>query len=178
MRKQLLISTALIAVSSFIVGCGGNGTNTTVNITNANGTNTADPLATKKIEDSTAVNDAPTLTPVYKAYCAAMEKKDEAAIRKLYSADTIRSFNEQMKDQKIKTLLEFLKDDMVSEKLCEVRNEEIKGDEATAEIKAEPYPNGIRVVFVKERGEWKLTNRSPVTDRKAETPPEANAEKN
>lgn len=106
-------------------------------------------------------NNAPTLTPVYKAYCAAWVKKDEAALRKIYSSDTIADFEKKMKADGVKTLSDYLSDDKASNELCEVRNEKFTGDTATAEVKTLGYPNGITAVFVKENGEWKLTNRLP-----------------
>ena len=75
--------------------------------------------------------------------------------------ETIKLFESQMKEDKIKTLVKFLETDEISGKICEVRNEQITGDTAVAEIRADPYPNGLKVVFVKENGEWKMTNKSP-----------------
>lgn len=92
-----------------------------------------------------------------------MVKKDEAALRKIYSSETIKYFEAEMKEEKIKTLMEYL-DDKVSGNICEVRNEVITGDKAVAEIRADSYPNGIKIEFVKENGEWKMTNKSPVLD--------------
>ena len=74
-----------------------------------------------------------------------------------------------MKADKVKSLLKYLDDDKVSGKICEIRNEQITGDTATAEIRADSYPNGIKIVFVKENGEWKMTNKSPVLDLKKST---------
>ncbi len=170
------------ALTIFIAACGGGTTPP-----NANGGNTASPnsnganaVAVTTPTPEATTNNAPTLTPVFKAYCEAMTKKDEAALRKVYSSDTIKDFEEQMKEDKIKSLMKFLEDDQVG-KLCEVRNEQIKGDEAVAEIRADSYPNGIKVVFVKEGGEWKLTNRSPAIDSVKQTatnPPVANSNAN
>ena len=78
-----------------------------------------------------------------------------------------------MKAEKIKTLIKFLEDDAVTGKICEVRNEVITGDKAIAEIRADAYPNGIKIEFVKEDGEWKMTNKSPALD--AVKPNAANA---
>ncbi|MBK7393847.1 MAG: nuclear transport factor 2 family protein [Chloracidobacterium sp.] len=179
-RKYFVLFFAFIL---FIAACGGGTTPP-----NANGGNTASPnsnganaVAVTTPAPEATTNNAPTLTPVFKAYCDAMVKKDEAALRKIYSSDTIKDFEEQMKADKIKSLMKFLEDDAVSGKLCEVRNEQIKGDEAVAEIRADSYPNGIKVVFVKEAGEWKLTNRSPAIDSVKQTatnPPVANANSN
>ena len=129
--------------------------NTAVNKANAN------PLAAQTPAPEQTTNNAPTLTPVYKAYCAAWVKKDEAALRKIYSADTIKEFEKEMKADGVKTLAEYLSDDKASNELCEARNEKITGDTATAEVRTAGYPNGITIVFVKEGGEWKITNRRP-----------------
>jgi hypothetical protein len=87
-----------------------------------------------------------------------MDKKDEAAIRKFYSSDSIKSFEEQMKADGIKSLIKFLETDKFGAK-CDIRNEVINGDNATAEIRGDSMPNGMKAVFVKENGEWKITNK-------------------
>lgn len=106
-------------------------------------------------------NSAPTLTPVFKAYCSAWVKKDDAGLRRVYSSDTIEDFERVMKEDGITTLSEFLGDDRASNEFCEVRNERIIGDTAAAEVRTNGYPNGIILVFAKEKGEWKITNRRP-----------------
>lgn len=166
MKAKSLIISALFLVSLISLGCGG-ASNSPAPNGNANNTETKAPAA-----DPNA-NAAPTLTPVFKAYCDAWVKKDEAALRKVYSADTIKYFEAEMKAEKVKTLIKFLEDDAVTGKICEVRNEVITGDKAIAEIRADAYPNGIKIEFVKEDGEWKMTNKSPVLD--AVKPNAANA---
>ncbi len=145
-------------------GCGG----TTPSNSNAiNATNVAsnNPLETTKPTPEQTTNRAPTLTPVFKAYCDAWVKNNEAALRKVYSSDTIKNFEEQMKDEKETSLIKFLEaTDKVSGNPCEVTNEKIEGDKALATIRSNKYPTGITVVFVKENGEWKLTNKSPAID--------------
>ena len=162
MKIYLLIATLFTAL--LFSACGGDPANTAN--ANANRGNTTAPTNTNALTPQTptpeaTTNNAPTLTPVYKAYCAAWVKKDEAALRKIYSSDTIADFEKKMKADGIKTLADFLSDDKASNELCEARNEKITGDVATAEVKTLGYPNGILVVFVKENGEWKLTNRRP-----------------
>ncbi len=177
----LYVTCASVLLS---LSCGG-GTTSNVNTTNANSantniakSNTNNPLAPMTPTPEQTTNNAPTLTPVYKAYCSAMEKNDESALRKLYSQDTIKHLEEQMKDEGVKTLTKFLEDEKVTSQLCEVRNEKINGDTAVAEIRAAPYPNGNKVLFVKENGEWKLTNRDPDFDaKKAAQQPASNTGK-
>ena len=167
MQFKTLVLTSISAAAMFAAGCGstadGPANTANSNASNANAvvTNSNNPLAATTPTPETTSNAAPTLTPVYKAYCAAVVKKDEAALRKVYSTDTIKFFEEEMKADGVKSLMEYLADDQVTNELCEARNETITGDTAVAEIRSAGYPNGIKVVFVKEGGEWKLTNRSP-----------------
>ena len=168
---RVLIFTALFLVSVLSFGCGG-----TANTNNAANTPAANTANADKPKDE-MTNAAPTLSPVYKAYCDAWVKKDEAALRKVYSADTIKNFEEDMKTEKIKSLLKYLEDDAVTGNICEARNEVITGDKGIAEIRADAYPNGIKIEFVKENGEWKMTNKSPTVDavKPAEKSPAAPA---
>ncbi|MBA2334675.1 MAG: nuclear transport factor 2 family protein [Blastocatellia bacterium] len=166
MRIKILFVFTFFVFSILILACGGsdtavNSTNTNSSAANAARNNTNNPLAVSTPAPEQTTNNAPTLTPVFKAYCAAMIKKDDAALRKVYSQDTIQYFEEEMKADGEKSLAAFLADEQVSDKLCEVRNEQIQGDNAVGEIRTEGYPNGIKVAFVKENGEWKLTNKAP-----------------
>ena len=159
----------ILISSAFIGACGGNTpapnnapavNNGTANVAK---TNVNSPVAVATATPAATTNDAPTLTPVYKAFCAAFAKKDETAIRKVYSAETLKNFEEQMKDGNIKTLIKFLEDDDPAG-ACSVKNEVITGDKAVGELVAGAYPNGFKIVFVKENGEWKMTNQSPTFD--------------
>ena len=166
MRIHLVLTLAIGLFSLAFSGCGGPPANPVGGNANIAKTNTNNPLeTTKKAEEVT--NNAPTLTPVFKAYCEAWKKNDEAGLRKVYSKDTIQFFEAQMKLEKAKSLLKYLEaTDKVSGDPCEVNNEKIEGDKATARIRSDKYPNGIPVVFVKEDGEWKMTNKSPALEMK------------
>jgi len=165
MRSKIFIFLTIALISAAFSGCGGppspnsNGGNTNT----ANG-NTNNPLETTKAPVEQTTNNAPTLTPVFKAYCAAYVKKDEAALRNAYSSDSVKDIEKQMKGEGIKTFVEYLALDQLSNEVCEVRNEVITGDSATAEIRTKSYPNGIPAIFVKENGQWKVTNKSAVLD--------------
>ncbi len=166
MQRNFFQFVLIAALASLIAACG---VGAPANLGNSASGNTAannsnDPLATTKPAKEPTTNNAPTLTPVFKAYCDAWVKNDEAALRKVYSADTLKIFESQMKEDKVKSLIKFLEDDKVSGTPCEVTNEEITGDSATAKIISNKYPNGIKIVFVKEGPDWKMTNRSPVLD--------------
>lgn len=121
------------------------------------------PLAVTTPTPSQVQNAAPTVTAVYLAFCAAVQKKDEAAVRKVFSTDTIRELERQMRDDGEKSLLKFIEDDSPSGQ-CSVKNEVITGDSAVAELVSDLYPNGIKIIFVKENGEWKMTTKSPTVD--------------
>lgn len=132
---------------------------------------------TKKAPEATT-NNAPTLSPVLKAYCDAWVKNDEATLRKVYSAETIKEFEVEMKEEKAKSLIKFLEStDRVSGEPCELTNETITGDKAVARMKTNKAPNGMSIEFVKEGGEWKMTNRSPEVTGVKPSAPAANAAK-
>ena len=164
--KRLFLPS-ILSVAAVLSACGGSTETQNANTSAANANanrptaNRANPIAAQTATPEATANNAPTLNPVYKAYCAAWEKKDEKALRAVYSSDTIKDFEQQMKEDNIRSLSEFLAEDNASTSLCEARNEKITGDTATAEVRTKGYPNGITVVFVKENGEWKLTNRRP-----------------
>lgn len=166
MRFQILTFSTILIFSIILTGCPGEPPKTNTNaaanqapISNTGVTNTAMNPTVKTPEPLS--NNAPTVTPVFKAYCDAMTKKDEAALRKVYSAATLKSLETQMKADNAKTLIEFFADEQVSNDLCEVRNEKIEGDVAIAEVKTKGMPNGVKIKFVKENGEWKITNEIP-----------------
>lgn len=176
MRTNIILVLALVSLAIGLSACGGSSTPNS-NAGNAAKTNSTDPLATNTAAPEQVTNNAPTLSPVYKAYCEAWVKNDEAALKKIYSADTLKQFEEEMKEEKSKSLLKLLSSDKVSGNPCEARNEKITGETATATIISNKYPNGIQVVFVRENGEWKMTNKSPALDAVTKQAPAANTAK-
>ncbi len=164
MQRNFFLFVLTAALSVVIAACGGGTTPANSGNANTAASDSNDPTATTKPAKEPTTNNAPTLTPIFMAYCDAWVKNNEAALRKVYSSDTIKYFEGQMKEDKVKSLIKFLEDDKVSGTPCEVTNEEITGDNAVAKIISNKYPNGITIVFVKENGEWKMTNKSPVLD--------------
>ena len=163
MKLRYVILFSLIGLSGVLTGCGSDATvnSNTANSNTANTvkTNANSPVAVTTPTPDQVNNNAPTLTPVYKAYCAAVVKKDDTAIRKFFTSDTLKSFEEGMKDEGIKKISEYV--DKVTNEVCEVSNERIKGDKAVAKVKTVSYPNGFEVLFVNENGEWKMSNMDP-----------------
>lgn len=169
---RLFTVTAITTIGLAMIGCGGTTSNT--NTANTTGTNANNPLETTKKQPEEAKNNAPTMAPVIKAYCDAWAKGDDAALRKVYSAATLKKFEAGMKEEKAKNLIDFLKSDKIAGKVCEASNETITGDRAVVSFKAEKYPTGIKLVFVKENGEWKLTDEMPDFDAVKKAQPAAN----
>ena len=157
----------LIFVTIFLVGFSSSeNANTAVNTNTANvnatNLNANNPLATTKTPEVSTTNNAPTLAPVVLAYYEALKKKDDAALKKIYSQATLKSLEADMKDEKQTSLAAFITElEPVPDKPFEVRNEQINGDTAIAEMRGGSYPNGIKIKFIKENGEWKMTNESP-----------------
>jgi hypothetical protein len=163
MNKKAILIIGLLASLIFMAACGTEPAANDANTANGNTANkpavNADPLAVETPQKAETTNNAPIITPVLKAYCAAKVAKDEAALRKIYSSETIAEFEKEMKEDGITSLVEHLSIDDVTNEPCEARNEVINGDTATAEAHLKFAPQGIRLVFVKENGEWKMTNR-------------------
>lgn len=164
-KRALLIITAAIVIG--IAGCGGDGVeNTAANeAENANAASQANDAANdpfNEIESTPTPEEkveAVTLKPVVAAYCEAMRKKDEAGLRKVYSAATIRSFEADMRAEGVSSLAQYLSTEPVGNR-CEVVNERIQGNVGEALVSTETYPNGIMIKFVNEGGNWKMTNQS------------------
>ena len=164
----------LLFFTIFLIGC--SNTETSVNTTNTNITTggggggvadnpmntTNNPLNTTRMPKAATTNNAPTLAPVVQNYYAALQKKDDAALRKIYSLETLKSLETDMKSENKTSLVEFITElEPVPDKPFETRNEQIQGDTAIAEMSGGSYPNGIKIKFVRENGEWKMTNESP-----------------
>jgi hypothetical protein len=179
MRTNITLVFAFILVTVAFTACGGPSSTPNTNAGNTANTNSTNPLETNRAAPEQLVNNAPTLTPLVRAYCDAWVKMDEVALRKIYSADEIRRYEEEMKAEKAKSLIKMLEPtDRVKPSPCEAKNEKITGDTAIATITTSKNPNGVPVRFVKENGEWKMTNMSPAIDAvtKPAQPP-ANATK-
>lgn len=157
----------LLFFTIFLIGCGNsetpvNTTNTKTINTNAATANADNPLNTTRAPEIATTNNAPTLAPVVQNYYAALQKKDDAALRKIYSRETLKSLEADMKSENKTSLVEFITElEPVPDKPFETRNEQIQGDTAIAEMRGGSYPNGIKIKFVRENGEWRLTNESP-----------------
>jgi len=169
MRFQILFFTAILALTIVLAGCStaptvNNTTNIKTNMANSNvsTTNSTNPLETTKKTETAASNNAPTIAPVVQNYYDALKKKDDGALRKIYSQAALKSLEADMKEEKKTSLVAFITElEPAPDKPFEIRNEKIEGDTAIAEIKGGSYGVWTPIKFVKENGEWKMTNESP-----------------
>ena len=168
MRYQFLLFITIFSFSIIFAACGGgqtginNSVNTNVANVNSGVNNSTGSIPTTKKPETATTNAAPTLAPVMTAYYEALKKKDDAALRKVVSENTLKAWEADMKEEKKTSLTAFLTDlEPAPEKPFEVRNENIEGDSAIAEIKGGVYAVWTRFKFVRENGEWKITNQSP-----------------
>src|SRR5687767_202579 len=115
-NKTLILTTAFLTI--LLAGCStteepktaANANKITVNAANSAAAETNAPPAfnTTKQPEAPTTNNAPTLTPVVMAYYEALKKKDEAALRKLYSQKTLKTMEADMKTDEISSLVEFI----------------------------------------------------------------------
>jgi hypothetical protein len=164
MRSSILIFIIIISIALFSFGCTSTETPTNQsarNTANSNATaaNSNNPLGTTKTPEATTTNNAPTLTPIVQGYYAALQKKDEAAVKKFLSQAAIKYNEGAMKEEKKTSLLALLEEnESPIEEKRELRNEKIEGDTATAEMKGGSLGVWTPIKFVKENGEWKFAS--------------------
>lgn len=98
-------------------------------------------------------------TAAFTAFYEASKNKDIEGVKKTFSKTTMELFEKQAKE-KNKTVDEMFKLGMeqkpMTDKLPEMRNEKINGDDATLEIKDEASGRWDTLTFVKEDGQWKI----------------------
>jgi len=163
MRSQNIFFTAILIFSVALVGCTKTETPTNANSAKTANTNTAtanadNPLATTKKPEAATSNNAPTLAPVVQNYYEALNKKDEAGVKKYLSQTALKYWETEAKAEK-KNALVYLSEyeDPTGEKR-EVRNEKIEGETAVAEIKGGSLGVWTPIKFVRENGEWKFAS--------------------
>jgi hypothetical protein len=98
-------------------------------------------------------------TATFTAFYEASKNKDVEAAKKIFSKKTLELFEIEAK-AKNKTLDEMFKTGMDQkpppDKLPEMRNEKINGENATLEVKDEQTGRWDTLTFVKEDGQWKI----------------------
>jgi hypothetical protein len=155
----LFIIFSLLALGA--AGCGGpapapnaNARTNTAAKTNSNTADNSFAAAGQETGDTT--NQAPSIAPLMQTYYDALKKKDEAGLRKFYSASAVKELETDMKSEGKKSLVGYIEAaEPAGDKPFEVRNEKIEGDTAIAEIKGGSYAVWTKWKFVKENGEWK-----------------------
>jgi len=159
------IAATAIAAMMLLAGCnkaGSNSNNAGANTTNNAGPATT-PSATPTSTATTSTGDAgSTPTATFTAYYNAIKNNDAAAVKAIFSKDTIQALEEEAKQQK-KSFDDVFQEGLksasaeVPAQLPEVRNEKIDGDRATLEIKDDKKGTWEPLHFVKEDGKWKVS---------------------
>ena len=171
MRIQLAI--AAIVLSFVFNNCGGSepaaNKSSGANQESTPDASTPSPEASKGALEPDTPTPAPTveavtLKPLITEFCKARREKNEAALKRLYSAATLRSLTAAAREDGKSTITEYLESEPVGDK-CTVVNERIVGDTGEATVITETYPAGVRWTFVKEGGSWKLTDQSSDFDK-------------
>ena len=163
MRIKAVSSLIFLSAAFIFAGCGGgeqpaNNTKPNANTPANRPANTESNLTTVAKTPEPATNEAATLGPLMKSFCEAIAKKDDATVRKFYSAAALKGLEADMKEEKLTSLVKYLETDQISD--CQVSNEKIEGETASALVKTKGAPNGARWKFVKEGAEWKLTGET------------------
>jgi hypothetical protein len=163
MRFQNIILTAILIFIIVLTGCTKTDTPTNSNTAKAVNANTAtantdNPLATIKKPEAATSNNAPSLAPIVQNYYEALNKKDEAGVKKYLSQSALKYYETEAKAEKKNALVLLSEyEEPISEKR-EVRNEKIDGETAVAEIKGGSLGNWTPIKFVRENGEWKFAS--------------------
>lgn len=167
---RFIILTVFFIFTIFLSGCttaetptnkGNSKANSANANTNVTSLNSSDDnlLATTKAPEAATNNNAPTLAPIVVNYYAALQKKDEAGVRKSLSQAAISYWQAEMKSEKSPSLLAILEEnESPIEEKREVRNEKIEGDTAVAEMKGGSLGVWTAIKFIKENGEWKFAS--------------------
>jgi len=165
MRFQIIFFTTIFLFTIASSGCKSETPTNTANVNptnkaaNSASANSNNPLATNRTPEGATSNNAPTLSPVVQNFYAALQKKDEAGARKFLSQSAIAYWQAEMKSQKMPTLLAILEDnESPVEEKREIRNEQITGDAATAEMKGGNLGVWTKTKFAREGGEWKFAS--------------------
>jgi hypothetical protein len=166
MRERFAALTAItLAIAiTLLTGCSKATSNS--NITNANTVNaSASPTATIAQPSSTPTpitgDSGPTPAGAFTAYYEAIKRKDDAAIKNLFSKSTLDMMEERAQksnktvDAVIKQGLEEIGKDLPAD-VPKMRNEKVEGDKATLEVRDEQKDKWQLVHLVKEDGQWKL----------------------
>jgi len=120
--------------------------------------NEANSLSTTKTPEATLNNSGETLVRVIDGYYAALQKKDEAGVKRFLSADAISYWQAEAKTEKASILKLITDIEAPLDEKREVRNEKIENTFAVAELKGGSYGVWTKVKFVKENGEWKFAS--------------------
>lgn len=170
MRFQNLFVILLFVLSTLLVGCPSGekrmndsnqvSTNSKSNSANKSKSKTKPPLEVETPTPRKEINKAEKVAPVVAAYCAAIRRKDDDALEKVYTKAVWKTLKADAREEGKSSVAAYLSESEPVGNKCDVINEKIGRNVGYADVTTETYPNGIRLKFVKENGAWKLTNQS------------------
>ena len=94
------------------------------------------------------------------SYYDALKKKDDAQLRSVLTQGFIKLLEADMKAEKKTSLSAYLAETETIPEQLEVRNEQINGSKAIAEIRGGVYKTWTPFTFTQENGKWKLDGGS------------------
>ena len=102
----------------------------------------------------------PTPTATFKTYFEAQQKKDVAGMKQTLSKTSLATLEASAKQQGV-TLDKMIQSQIENpsariDKMPEMRNEKINGDNATVELRNEDANRWDTMYFIKEDGAWKI----------------------
>ncbi len=163
MRFQNFLFITISIFSTAFVGCTKTETSTNSNSAKTPNANVAvanadNPLATTKTPEAATGNTAPTLAPMVQSFYEALNKKDEAGVKKYLTPTTLKYWETEGKSEKKTWLAALYESETPTDEKREIRNEKIQGDSALAEMKGGSLGVWTPIKFVRQNGVWKFAS--------------------
>ena len=112
-------------------------------------------VGTNKIQ-SKRVPQEETPTEILKKFVRATQRKDIVMLKQILSSTTLQMIKQSAEKENISLDDALRRDNGSLRDLPETRNEIIKGDTATVEVKNSVTADWDKIPFVKEKGKWKI----------------------
>jgi hypothetical protein len=181
MRFQNFLFVTILIFSIALVGCEKTEAPKNANIAktpNANVaiTNADNPLATTKTPEAATANNAPEIAPMVQKFYEALNKKDEAGVRKYLTPATIKYWENEGKSEKKTWFAALYEAETPTGEKREIRNEKIEGETALAQMKGGSLVAWTPMKFVRQNGEWKFA--SPEDSLSLQDMPQTDANSN
>lgn len=164
MRFQNFLFVTILIFSIALVGCTPTETPKNINSAKTPNANVAiinkddNPLATTMTPEGAIENNAPTIAPMVQKFYEALNKKDEAGVKKYLTPATVKYWENEGKSEKKTWLAALYEAESPTDEKREVRNERIEGETAFAQMKGGSLGVWTPIKFVRQNGEWKFSS--------------------